>query len=526
MGSGAAGLRAAVEAARLGQKVLIVCKSNGGRGSISHLANGGFRAAREGFSPEEHFRITLRGGRLLNDRKKVQILVEEALGALEELRALGLPFHKEATMLSFPGGGALMRVLEGEAARSGVKTLSLTAVVDLLSERGRVGGALVFDLRRGEFKAILARAVILATGGAGALYRFSNNPPHATGDGYALGLRAGARLLDMEFVQFYPLGAYQGKGMALLIKPILGNLGVIRNRFGEDILVKHGVTAWPAASVARDFTSRAIFSEIEAGAGVEGALLLDLRELSEKDWGASPNALKAYPLMRKKFRCHEEPVRIIPVCHHTMGGICTDEWGATGIDGLYAAGEAMGGVHGANRLGGNAIPEAIVFGARAARAAASWAQEEKEADSPTERAIREAVARAREVLERSQSRVEKPDFILDSVRKTMWEKVGVVRSEAGLREALAIFEELERDCLPRLAAATPREFLVALEARTSLLLGGVIASSALRREESRGSHYRSDLPDEKEEGLFNQYASLFEQELRFEAVAVPREGNI
>lgn len=521
IGSGAAGLRAGIEAARLGQRVLILCKSDGGRGTVTHIANGGFRVANGDVRPEDHFEMTMKSGRFLNDRRKVAILAGQGPAALAEMKEWGLAFHREAALLAFPGGGALIQVLEKQAALAGAEILPQMAAVELIREGEGVAGVLALDSRTGDFKAIAAGAVVLATGGAAYIFSFSDNPPHATGDGYSLALRAGARLVDMEFAQFYPLGAFQPAKTALLLQPILGNLGVIRNRFGEDLLKKHGITAWPAASVARDITSRALYGEIAGGADVEGGLLLDLRGLGEEGWKASPAALKARPYMRRRFRCDEEPVRIIPVCHHTMGGVVTDETGATEVEGLFAAGETAGGTHGANRLGGNAIPEALIFGARAGRAAAALAARKKSPPPLNDRALTEAASSAGEMMGRGGPGAESPASLLAALRKCMWEKAGVIRKGPGLRDGLRELDDLEKNILPRVRANAPRELVAALEARAMLEVGRTIVLSSLGREESRGAHFRADYPfEETEAGRFNQYVALRAGCLGVEAVPV------
>lgn len=520
IGSGAAGLRTAIEAARLGKNVIIACKSNGGRGTSTHIANGGFRVAHEGFSCEDHYELIMKGGRFINDRLKVQILVEEAPSAYEEMKNLGVDFHQEAAMPAFPGGKAIIQALEKEATSLGVKTFMSFAVVELLRDREGVCGAIAFDTGNDNFKAFIAPSVVLATGGAGALYSFCDNPPHATGDGYYLALTAGARLTDMEFVQFYPLGAYQPGRTALLFPPVLGNLGVIRNASGEDVYTKHGITAWPAASLARDITSRALYSEIDRGAGVGGALQLDLRKMSEEDWASSLGVQKKRPYLRRRFNCDDKPLPIIPVSHYTMGGILTDEWGRTGIEGLFAAGESTGGTHGANRIGGNAIPEALVFGKRAGKVASYLSEEKKNDTTFSKNVIPDALERWSNAFSSTSVGSESPETIIDVVRKTVWENVGIKREGQRLRDALKSFASLQQEVETQISATTPREIISALEARSLLLISNLTTTSALLREESRGAHYRMDFPEEKKSGLFNINAEISGGKIEFEKLKV------
>ena len=242
---------------------------------------------------------------------------------------------------------------------------------DLLIEEGKAVGALGFDFHRGKFLGLGAKAIILANGGGGALYQRHDNPVRITGDGYALAFHAGCQLRDMEFVQFIPPGVAEPGKPTILIAPSLCDAGRVINSLGEDILNKYQITEKPVAVRSRDLFSQAIFMEEAEGREV----FLDLRAVSEEEWPRDNMAHSQRDLLMRNFSCSQKPIRISPMCHHFMGGVVADPKGMTEIPGLFAAGEVVGGVHGANRMGGNALDEVLVFGHRAGEAAAEWAGE-------------------------------------------------------------------------------------------------------------------------------------------------------
>jgi succinate dehydrogenase/fumarate reductase flavoprotein subunit len=336
--------------------------------------------------------------------------------------------------------------------------------------------------------ALASKAVVLASGGGGALYRRHDNPVRTTGDGYALAFLAGCQLRDMEFVQFMPAGLAEFGKPVLLIVPSLCDFGKVINARGEDILQKYQITEKPVAARARDSFSLAIFREEAEGRDV----FLDLRHVSETDWTKDKMAQSQREILMKKFPGSQKPLRISPMCHHFMGGIVADRNGATEIPGLFAAGEVVGGVHGANRMGGNALGEILVFGYRAGRAAADWAKKQgwnKNAES--------LFNERWEAVLRKQGRSAQgspPKVLRKMIGEVLWEKSGILRDEEGLKNAMKSLERIRSKSVPEVKAETPKEILEMMEVENALWVGEMIIRSALVRKESRGAHFREDFP--------------------------------
>jgi len=307
-----------------------------------------------------------------------------------------------------------------------------------------------------------------------------------TGDGYAMAFRAGLKLRDMEFVQFYPLGLAD-RAFTRTVPPGFAEVGRVVNDLGEDLPAKYGLKDRPLAVRSRDLLSRALFLEWAAGRRT----MIDLTSVPEEE-------LAANPFMRSFLR-HlggRRVLEVLPACHHFMGGLLVDPRCRTGLQGLFACGEVVGGIHGANRLGGNALSDCLVFGAIAGREAAAFAREaELVAD---EEPAGEMLERARQGVEDAPARTGEPAELMAAVRELMWARVGIVRDREGLEEALEGLEGLgERP----LRARPGRELMEAFEARNALLVARLVAYAALLREESRGAHYRSDWPEARDDWL-------------------------
>jgi len=324
-------------------------------------------------------------------------------------------------------------------------------------------GAVGYDVRNDHPVIFQAKAVVLATGGGGALYKRTDCPLRTTGDGYSLAYHAGVRLRDMEFVQFFPVALAEPGSPPFLLGGPITEEGRLLNRLGEDIPEKHGVTTRPLVLKSRGPLSVAIMREILAGNGVEGAVFLDatevIRKYGDEDWFSSGR----FAYLRDKLKAGERPVKVAPICHFFMGGVIADENGDTGVAGLYAAGEAVGGVHGANRHGGNALTDITVFGARAGATVAEYSR--TQTMIPVDAMARSELERYGSIRER-ESPV-KPEELMSALRELMWEKAGVVRDEPTLKEALAGVRELKKKT-EAVYASTAREMLVALEAPMAL----------------------------------------------------------
>jgi L-aspartate oxidase len=488
VGGGVAGLRAAIETAPHGSTFLV----NKGRGepSSSAFAQGGIAAA----PPEDaegilsHFQDTLQAGDGLCRREAVQVLVEEGPQRVQELIQWGARFdqsdgryllareaaHSQNRIFRARGdatGDEIVKTLIGKVrGLEAVRLLEGCFTVDLWVWEGACGGALVLEEATGKLSWIQAEKVILATGGAGQVYLRTTNPPVATGDGMAIAHRAGARLEDMEFIQFHPTAlALHGAPSFLLSEAMRGEGAILRNHAGRAFMAGYD----PAAEFApRDRVARAIWQEM--GADRTLPVFLDLTHLD-------PTFIrKRFPTIYRtclnyRIDITKDPIPVAPSAHYMMGGVKTDLWGRSTLSGLFAAGEvACTGVHGANRLASNSLLEGLVFGARSGRAASDEAS-----GAPPGL----PVPRLPDVEPVPE---EAAYEIRDALRRLMWEKVGIVREASGLTEAL----ESIRGWL--LTAGSPPLKKSLLEVRNLLIVGSLITTAALRRKESIGAHYRAD----------------------------------
>ncbi len=496
IGSGIAGLQAALTAAEKGQRVLLVSKSSVGKSNNTRLASGAFTHAGKQFSEEEHFQKTIESGRFLNDNLLVTCLVKRAPGGIKLLKKRGLLGDDSKRGFVFRtnelvGGPNLINVLLKACQEAGVDFLENVMVTDLLVENSTCRGAVGFHKRTGDFYGLRSGAVVLATGGAGFNYARNDNAPGTTGDGYALCLEAGLELRDMEFVQFYPL-IYGGSGRnRMLLASFWADLGKILNRSGENIKEKYGLYERPVAVVCRDGLSQAMYREIVQGNAVEGALLLDLRETSEDEIPLSDDLKNRF---KKKIAYDTTPVKIAPACHFYMGGVGIDTGGNTGLKGLFAAGEVAGGVHGANRMGGNALSEGLVFGELAGLSALEYAMSQSRRGDVKQSA--EATIRKRgKVLKPGVQAGEKLAALTATVKQIMWQQAGIIRNGTGLQKGLAVIDDILEQ-LKTMVSGSPRELCTLFELKNALLCGKSTFLSAILRTESRGSHFREDYPVE------------------------------
>lgn len=496
IGSGVAGLRAAIGLSRAG-RVLILTKGSPAEGS-SIYAQGGVAVASEEDDIALHRDDTLRAGKGLCREAAVQVLVEEGPARIQELIRWGACFDKAGEGYAFAREAAhsrdrIMRAGGDATGTEMVRALldqarSLPQIawrdhhftVDLLKDgEGRCNGALVLDESSGAVKQVKARAVVLSTGGAGQIYARTTNPPVATGDGIAMAYRAGAIVEDMEFVQFHPTTLYlPATPQFLLSEAMRGEGGILRNIKGEAFMGRYHEMAEMAP---RDIVSRAIWNEMVATSARH--VYLDVTHLD-------PGFIRErFPTiyatcLRYDVDITEEMIPVCPSAHFMMGGVWTDTHGTTSIPGLFAAGEvACSGVHGANRLASNSLLEGLVFGARAAEAAAAYAGV---ADPSCDGAkVRKAAADAE-----SRSDQLAMEKLLNSLRRLMWAKVGIIRNRDGLLAGLAQLEKWEERLKGR--CQTRR----GLEIQNMVTVGRLVATAALQREQSLGAHFRSDFPEE------------------------------
>jgi succinate dehydrogenase/fumarate reductase flavoprotein subunit len=512
VGGGGAGLMAAAAAAEAGAGVAIVCKEPVGYGNTRMAVGLTACAGLPGDTYETFIDNLLASGEGLSSCELVETLVRDSRKALTFLEGLGHTFKRNAegqlsesaitragghsrprTLQSSGAGIGLAQSLRAAAAKYQIDLLEDTLVLELLKADDRVSGVRLLDMVTGEEYSISAGAVVLATGGGSWLfYPQTSNNRGSTGDGYALAFRAGAELMDMEQIQALPFavthpGAYRG---LICGEPVVaGPAGKLTDNQGNTVLAG-GIHKMDRASVVR-----AMADPITAGRVAEhGGVFLDLRPNLHsgtayrdqiRSTGITDTVLPAYG---KKAFDWEEPWEVLPTAHFFMGGIKADSHGATAVGGLYAAGEAMGGVHGANRLGSAALTEILVFGQRAGQAAALWAK-----------------SRYRpEPKGRSRSRVigmtgtMRPIQLCRRLQNLMWQTAGLVRDRAGLLAALETVEELIKEASDLSVCAEPvynMELRDARELDFMLLTAKLVLTSALLREESRGAHLRSDFPE-------------------------------
>ena len=372
IGAGLAGLTAAHAAAKQGATVLVVDRGPIGIGTNSALANGFFAGPSEKYSPEDYIRDTLRAGRGLNRESMVRLVAREAPSAFQRLRSTGVLLKERGAQRAvvspepsvIPGVALMRKLADLVKDLEGVHVLPGFQVTGLPCHNGRVCGVRGFN-RMGEEMDIEAAAVVLAAGGAGAIYRRHDNQKKILGQGYALAARAGLELWDMEFVQFYPLVLADPRLPALIVYPPFAREAKLVDSSGRSILEKHGLGDVNDAIVRkRDSFSALLFEEAQAG-----GVFLDLREVPASAWDVHPLAI----FKKLRFNFREKPVAVAPAVHFTMGGLRTGETCETDIGGLFACGEILWGLHGANRMGGNALTECVVSGAVAGRAAAERA---------------------------------------------------------------------------------------------------------------------------------------------------------
>jgi L-aspartate oxidase len=487
IGSGVAGLRAAIELARAG-KVLVITKDRATESSTEY-AQGGVAVA---LSDEDeigfHFQDTIDAGDGLCNEENVRILVTEGPERIRELISWGAQFDREGVKLAFTREAAHSknRILHAHGDSTGreierallakvkatdnIKKYDYSITVDLIVNGGQVSGALVYRERDRKLTAVYAKAVVLATGGLGQVYQRTTNPQVATGDGFAIAYRAGATLTDMEFVQFHPTSLYVPRAPQFLLSEAMrGEGALLVNIKGERFMPRYNTKAELAP---RDVVSRAIVSEMVKTKSEH--VYLDLRHL---DAGFVKSRFPRIYATCLSFDIDitEEMIPVSPAAHYMMGGVWTDKDGGTDVPGLYAAGEvACTGVHGANRLASNSLLEGIVFGARAGIAAAAYGLKKP---SPKMESIAYTAGSAAQ-----------PDLLKtrSQLRRLMWGDAGIIRSGeslAGAIEAISGWHKLKE------SGPLSRPWL---ELHNMLTAGMLIATASLSRKGSVGAHYRSD----------------------------------
>jgi succinate dehydrogenase / fumarate reductase flavoprotein subunit len=517
IGAGGAGLRAAIEALAQGARVGLVCKSLLGK-AHTVMAEGGIAAAFGNVDKSDdwrtHFRDTMRGGKFLNNWRMAQLHAEEAPERVRELEQWGALFDRTADgqilQRAFGGhtfkrlchvgdrtGLELIRTLQDRGVQQGIDVFMECTITRLIKDGDRVSGAFGYWREQGRFVTFKAKSIVMATGGIGKAWKITSNSWEYTADGMALAYEAGAELLDMEFVQFHPTGMVWPPGVQgiLVTEAVRGEGGKLTNNRGERFMEKYDSKRMELST--RDVVARAIYTEVKEGRGsVHGGAYLDISH-QPADY-----VRKKLPSMYHQFKELADvdittgPMEVGPTCHYMMGGIRVDaETAQSTVSGLFAAGEAAAGLHGANRLGGNSLSDLLVFGKRAGKAAADYAKSVQSGaldSAQLQDAEREMLA----PFERSQG--EFPYEIHRDLQDFMHSLVGIFRTEGDLQKALGELEKL-KPRLDRMRADGSRMFNpgwhLTRDLRSMALIAEAVTRSALARRESRGAHSRIDYPN-------------------------------
>jgi len=556
VGAGGSGLRAAIEARLAGKKTAVISKSLFGK-AHTVMAEGGCAAAMGNANPNDnwmvHFRDTMRGGKFMNNPRMAELHAKEAPDRVWELEAWGALFDRtpdgKISQRNFGGheyprlahvgdrtGLEMIRTLQQKVValqqqdaielgdpEAMIKVYAETTVTRLVKDGDQIAGAFGYIRETGQFVLFEAPAVVLATGGIGKTFKVTSNSWEYTGDGHALALLAGARLLNMEFVQFHPthmVWPISVRGL-LVTESVRGDGGVLKNSEGKRFMFNYvpdvfraqyaeteeEADRWytdpdhnrrPPELLPRDEVARANNAEVKAGRGSpHGGVFLDIASRRPAE-----EILRRLPSMYHQFKeladvdITKEPMEVGPAQHYVMGGVEVDpDTGESSVPGLFAAGEVSGGMHGSNRLGGNSLSDLLVFGRRAGMGAAEYTGRLAKRPVPDEGQIAAAAAEALAPLDRPDG--ENPYTVHGEVQDTMSTLVGIIRTEDEIKSALSELEKL-RERSARVGAAGGSAYNpgwhLALDMRNIMLIAECVAQSALERQESRGGHTRDDFP--------------------------------
>ena len=515
IGAGLAGLRAAVEATRLGLDVAVISKVHPVR-SHSNAAQGGINAplTDRGDDWEGHALDTIKGSDYLADQDAVEIMSSEAGDAVIELERMGVIFSRGedgrlgtrrfggqmVARTFFVGaitGSAILHVLYEQALKHGLNVYEEWFVTDLIIEDGRCVGVVALDIKTGTLHSIWAKTVIMAAGGAGRVFEPSTNAIICTGDGLALAWRAGVPMMDMEMVQYHPTTL--ARTGILLSEAARGEGAHLLNSEGDRFMLKYAPQYEELAS--RDVVSRSEQTEINEGRGIDGNVLLDLRHLGREFIEDRLGYLQEVAVEFLGIDLAEQPVPVRPGVHYIMGGIKTDVDGATVVPGLYAAGECANvSVHGANRLGANSLLDTVVFGRRSAVHAADYIKS-VDAGSGSDEHLNATKARIQSLMDREPN--ENWAAVRNFMANEMSKGIGVFRDQASMEGAKAALRNVN-ERMPKIAIQNKgkvfnTDLIFTLEMEFMADVGNAIVHSALTRKESRGAHFRTDITERDDE---------------------------
>ena len=516
IGAGGAGLRASLEALAQGASVGVVCKSLLGK-AHTVMAEGGIAAAMANVDTADdwktHFRDTMRGGKFLNSWRMAQLHAQESPDRVRELEQWGALFDRtekgDILQRAFGGhtfkrlchvgdrtGLEMIRTLQDRGVQQGIDVYMECTVTRLLTDGGRIAGAFAYWRETGRLIVFKAKSIVIATGGIGKAWRVTSNSWEYTGDGMALAYEAGAELMDMEFVQFHPTGMVWPPGVQgiLVTEAVRGEGGILRNKLGERFMEKYDPKRMELST--RDVVARSIYTEVKEGRGTEhGGAYLDI---SQKP---AEYVKKKLPSMYHQFKeladvdITKGPMEVGPTCHYVMGGIRVDaETAESTVPGLFAAGEAAAGLHGANRLGGNSLSDLLVFGRRAGLAAAQHA---KKVTAPSIDNTQIVSAEKELLAPFSNTGAESPYAVHRDLQEVMQNLVGIFRTEEDLKKALVELEKLKARA-GKAGVEGSRLFNpgwhLSYDLKSMLTVSEAVTQSALARAESRGAHSRIDFP--------------------------------
>lgn len=521
VGSGAAGLCAAIAAREGNAETVIASIAAPGAGNATAVSGGIMNAAvAEDDSREIHFEDSIRSGQFINDRPLISRVIEMMPGYLSRLEKCGVAFYQENgryQLVRSPGhtrartlmfrprlGTSLSKPLAESAIRLGAKAMPSFNLIKVLVRDGRAVGALGYDWEADEIVHVAAKVVVLATGGASLLYSRTRIPPGVPGDGYGIALHAGLTLQDMEFVQFYPtILAEPGMAKMLIGYEYFIRAGaVLRNALGEDIVARHGLPE--PEMITRDQLSIAIAREVYEGRGVDGAVLLDATGIKSEMRGYLYDRSRFGQMVRDRELRGEDllsrPIRVAPANHYFMGGAQAGTSGETAVEGLLICGELAGGTHGANRLQGNSLSETVVMGFEVGRKAAEVASHTPTAEAP-EAMIAQVRAEVSAALGRESGTPIRE--VVKELQSAMTARAAIIREGQGLLSVKGSLDALRRE-IPRCFATTPREKAQLCTISQLLDTAECVVLSALARTESRGAQYRLDFP-QRDDGAWTKH---------------------
>lgn len=579
IGAGGAGLRAAIEASAQGLSVGLVCKSLLGK-AHTVMAEGGIAAALANVDTQDdwrvHFRDTMLGGKMLNNWRMAQLHAQEAADRVRELEHWGAVFDrtKDGKILQRAFGGhtykrlchvgdrtglEMIRTLQDRGVHQGLDVYMECCIVKLLKDGEKIAGAFGYFREDGRYVLFKAKAVVLATGGVGKAFAVTSNSWEYTADGLGLAYEAGAALIDMEFVQFHPTGMVWPPGVKglLVTEGVRGEGGILRNKNGERFMFKYLPEAsrkdfaendeearrWVEATVAslktdarrppelstRDNVSRAIYTEVKEGRGSpHGGVFLDI------SYQNSERVKKKLPSMYHQFKDLADvditatPMEVGPTMHYIMGGVKVDaDTAESRVPGLFATGEVAGGMHGANRLGGNSLSDLVVFGRRAGLGAAEYVKRSTSSPVVDEDRIQATINELEEPFKRTNGI--NPYNIQKELNQVMSTNVGIYREEKEMQLAITQLEKLKEQ-LKNVSASGTKAYNpgwhLCQDLKSMLIASQAIAASALSRKESRGAHSRIDFPQtDAELGKANTTISKAGNDMKLEQIPLPEMPN-